>query len=181
MMPKRNIISEKAQEEIMKARGENKDIAIARRLTALLMHGLGMSRWLIARETGYSEQYITVLVARYLREGLESIISNNHKGNRRNISFEEEAKLLDGFKKQADQGRVIEVSDIKAAYEENVGHTIGSGQIYRVLARHGWRKVMPRSKHPNKASDEAIDASKKLTQKSWKWLKLSTIQQDRLA
>ena len=31
-----------------------------------------------------------------------------------------------------------------------------------VLERHGWRKVMPRSKHPQKASDEAIEASKKI-------------------
>ncbi len=31
-----------------------------------------------------------------------------------------------------------------------------------VLKRKGWRKVMPRSKHPKKASPEAIEASKKL-------------------
>lgn len=31
-----------------------------------------------------------------------------------------------------------------------------------MLERHGWRKVMPRSKHPQKASEEAIEASKKI-------------------
>jgi hypothetical protein len=31
-----------------------------------------------------------------------------------------------------------------------------------LLARHGWRKVTPRGKHPDKASDEAMEASKKL-------------------
>ncbi|MCI8758540.1 MAG: winged helix-turn-helix domain-containing protein [Oscillospiraceae bacterium] len=36
-------------------------------------------------------------------------------------------------------------------------------QIYCVLHRHGWRKVMPRSKHPKKASEDEIAASKKLT------------------
>ena len=55
------------------------------------------------------------------------------------------------------------VQYVKNAYEEKVGHSIGKGQIYKVLNRHGWRKVLPRSKHPNKASDEAIEASKKLT------------------
>ncbi|MDE7249890.1 MAG: winged helix-turn-helix domain-containing protein, partial [Lachnospiraceae bacterium] len=33
--------------------------------------------------------------------------------------------------------------------------------IYCVLKRHGWRKVMPRSRHPKKASEEVIETSKK--------------------
>ena len=78
------------------------------------------------------------------------------------MSMEEEAELLAPFKAEAEAGRVVEVSRIKAAYIEKVGHSIGSGQIYYVLKRQGWRKVMPRSQHPNKASEEAIDASKKL-------------------
>ena len=79
------------------------------------------------------------------------------------MSFEEEAAFLEQYKKLAEQGEIVEVSEIKRAYQEKVGHSIGKEQIYRVLARHGWRKVMPRSKHPNKASDEVIEASKKLT------------------
>jgi len=47
-----------------------------------------------------------------------------------------------------------------------VGHRISSGQIYRVLHRHDWRKVMPRSRHPKKASEEVIATSKKLTPES---------------
>ena len=78
------------------------------------------------------------------------------------MSKEEEAELLAPFKAEAEAGRVVEISRIKAAYIEKVGHSIGGGQIYRVLKRQGWRKVMPRSQHPNKASEEAIDASKKL-------------------
>jgi len=77
------------------------------------------------------------------------------------MSHDEEAAFLDAYKKLAEQGQIIEVSEMKKAYEEKVGHRIGKDQIYRVLARHGWRKVMPRSKHPNKASEEVIEASKK--------------------
>ena len=39
----------------------------------------------------------------------------------------------------------------------------GRGYIYMLLKRHGWRKVMPRAKHPKKADEEVIQASKKLT------------------
>ena len=58
------------------------------------------------------------------------------------------------------------VDDIKKKYEDKVDHKISSGQIYRVLKRHEWRKVMPRARHPKSAGPEAIEASKKLTLQS---------------
>ena len=60
---------------------------------------------------------------------------------------------------------IVEVSEIKTSYEQAVGHRTGGSQIYYVLRRHGWRKVMPRSKHPKKASEEVIETSKKLKKK----------------
>ena len=68
---------------------------------------------------------------------------------------------------------MIEVKEIEAAYQAAVDHPISVSQIYFVLHRHGWRKVMPRSRHPQKASDEMIEASKKLSPGS-KSSKLST-------
>ncbi len=82
------------------------------------------------------------------------------------MSLEEEAALLETFKQKAEQGQIIEMREIKATYEAKVGHSIGGTPIHYVLRRHGWRKVMPRSKHPNKASEEGIEASKKLIPKS---------------
>jgi transposase len=109
--------------------------------------------------------YISKIVAKFVDYGMSAIVDNKYRGNRRNMSLEEEAAFLARFKEQAEEGRIIEVSEIKRAYEEAIGRSLENshGQIYRVLKRHGWRKVMPRSKHPNKASDEDIEASKKLT------------------
>lgn len=78
------------------------------------------------------------------------------------MSFEEETALLERFQKEAEQGHMLDVKALAQEYEKVVGHSISSGQIYRVLKRHGWRKVMPRSRHPKKASDEDIASSKKL-------------------
>ena len=78
------------------------------------------------------------------------------------MSYEEESALLERFRKKAEAGQLVEVSEIKAVYQEAVGHTIGTAQIYYVLRRHRWRKVMPRSKHRNKANEEVIATSKKL-------------------
>ena len=78
------------------------------------------------------------------------------------MSIAEEEEFLAEFRQHAEKGQIIEVTSIKSAYEARVGHSIGGSQIYYLLRRHGWRKVVPRSKHPNKASDEEIASSKKL-------------------
>lgn len=81
----------------------------------------------------------------------------------RNLSYEEEEALLEPLRQEAKAGKTVSVRDIETAYREAVGHSIGTSQIYYVLHRHGWRKVMPRSKHPKKAVDEVIETSKKIT------------------
>ena len=79
------------------------------------------------------------------------------------MSYADEEALLAPFKAQAEAGNLVEISEIKEAYRKAVGHSIGTSQIYYVLHRHGWRKVMPRSRHPKKADEEVIATSKKLT------------------
>ena len=135
-------------------------------MKALLLHAQGEKREDIAKKTEYAKTYISELVVKYKRGGLEAIVENHYKGNRRNMTVEEEASFLEPYKEKAERGEIIEANAIKRAYEEKVGHRVGSGQIYYVLKRQGWRKVMPRSKHPNRASEEAIEASKKLRLRS---------------
>ena len=108
----------------------------------------------------------TVLVSRYKANGLASITESHYHGNHRNLSYAEEEALLEPFRQDSNAGKTVSVHDIETAYREAVGHSIGTSQIYYVLHRHGWRKVMPRSKHPKKASDEVIETSKKLTSES---------------
>lgn len=158
--------SKQDQEIIKAARKANKNKQVERRLKALELQAAGKKAKEISVITGFHPAYISQLMAKYRDGGIEAITGNHYGGNRRNMSLEEEAKLIEPFRQRASQGQMIEVSEIKAAYEKAVGHTIGGSQIYYVLRRHRWRKVMPRSKHPKKASDEVIEASKKLTLKS---------------
>ena len=106
-----------------------------------------------------SPKVVSRWVSAYVKHGIESLYDNRKGGNHRNMSYEE-ALLLSGFKKASENGQIVEVSEIKKAYEDKAGHKIGAGHIYYILARHGWRKVMPRSRHPQKANPEAIEASK---------------------
>ena len=156
-------------EEIAKiesARKANKDKRAEARLKALELRAKGKESEDVAKETGFHPAYITTLVRKYRNGGLDAIAGNHYGGNRRNMSIEKEAEILAPFKERAEKGEMIEVSEIKAAYQAQVDHPIGNSQIYFVLHRHNWRKVMPRSKHPKKASEEVIETSKKLKQKS---------------
>lgn len=151
---------------IQEARKKNKDKRVESRLRALEMRAQGKSAKETGEVCGFHPIYITELIAKYRDGGLEAITGNHYGGNRRNMSFEEEAAILEPFLKAAQEGKIVATSEIKEAYQKAVGHSIGSGQIYHVLRRHGWRKVMPRSMHPKKADDEVIDTSKKLTPRS---------------
>lgn len=151
--------------EIEKARKENKDKRIEKRLKVLCMRADGKSAREIGEATGYHYARVSTIVSKYVHDGLEAITGNHYGGNRKNMSFEEEAEILRPFLEISRNGQMVEISEIEAAYKKVVGHSISCAQIYRVLQRHGWRKVMPRSRHPKKASDEVIEASKKLTTK----------------
>ena len=155
--------TEEQMKELTKAAKENKRKDVDRRLRALLMRSKGNTLKEVAQATGYSYSNITKLVRTYRGGGLAAIVENHYGGNHRNMSYEEESKLLEPFRKQAEAGEMVEVSEMEAAYRQAVGHSIGKAQIYYVLHRHKWRKVMPRSRHPKKASEEVIETSKKLT------------------
>ena len=157
--------SEAERETIKAARKKNKDKRVEKRLHALELRANGKSAEEVSAATGFHKAYISRLTAKYRSGGIEAIVENHCGGNHRNMSAEEEALLLKPFREEAEKGQIVEVSKIKAQYEEAVGHSIGGSQIYYVLKRNGWRKVMPRSKHPKKASEEAIAASKKLKKK----------------
>lgn len=164
-MASRYKFSEAEIRAIAEARRQNKDKRAEARLKALELRAKGKSSAEVSKETGFHPAYITRLVRKYREGGLEAISGNHYGGNRRNMSIAEEAAILAPFKARAEKGEIIDVSEIRAAYQEKVDHPIAKGQIYFVLRRHGWRKVMPRSKHPKKASEEVIAASKKLKPK----------------
>ena len=161
-MGKKYKFTEEQLEEITAVKAKNKNKRIDKRLTVLELSGKGVKRAEIALITGYNIGYIPKLIARYRDGGLEAIVGNHYHGNRRNLTVAEEAAILRPFQERAEAGQMVDIREIKAAYEAAVGHEIGSGQIYFVLKRHKWRKVMPRSRHPKKASEEVIETSKKL-------------------
>jgi len=72
----------------------------------------------ITIKTGFCKQYITDLTASFQQNGLSAIVENHYHGNHRNMSFEEEEKLLREFDQAAEEGKIVEVGDILRAYEK---------------------------------------------------------------
>lgn len=165
-MASKYIITSEQLKEIEEARNNNKNKRVEAKLKALAMRGEGASAKKISEVTGFHPAYVSTLVSKYIHQGLDSIVHSHYGGNRRNMTFEEEADFLKQFITDADGGRLTDVSVIKAAYDKKIGHKTGHGQIYFVLHRHGWSKKLPRSKHPKSATPEAVEASKKLTSES---------------
>jgi transposase len=79
---------------------------------------------------------------------------------RENMTVAEEKALLEKFSKAAGAGELLNIHDLKAAYEKKIGHSTSNSTIYNLLARHDWRKLMPRPFHP-KRDLEAQKAFKK--------------------
>ncbi len=101
--------------EIEHARQENKNKRVENRLRALALRAEGTELNEIAKITGYSRSNVSRLIATYCKEGIGAIVENHYPGNRRNMTVEEEAALLEPFREKAEQGQIIEVREIKAA------------------------------------------------------------------
>ena len=152
--------SEEEIKEIEQKRKENKDKRAEARLKALELRAKGAKAHEAAAATEFHAAYVTQLVGKYRNNGLKAIAGNHYGGNHRNMSVEREADIHAPFMARAEKGELVEISEIAKAYQSAADHPVSRGQIYCVLHRYGWRKVMPRSKHPKKASEDEIAASK---------------------
>lgn len=126
----------------------------------------GYSAVQIAEMVGLKIQTIRNLHSAYLKEG-ESVLQLTGQGGRyrSNLSSEEEDALLAAFEVDGKLGDIVEVSQIHRAYEQRVGRSVPNSTVYRLLHRHGWRKLAPRGKHP-KGNEALIERFKKTSHDS---------------
>ncbi|MBR2555345.1 MAG: winged helix-turn-helix domain-containing protein [Aeriscardovia sp.] len=158
----RRAITAEEYKQIVAAENATQDKKTSRKLRVLILRYEGYDNQTIAERVGISKTRVVHLVGEYFKNGLEEYTRKKYGGNHRNMSVEEEKEILQQFRERAEAGQVIAAKEIKQAFDEKLGRDTGRGYIYMLLDRHKWRKVMPRSRHPKKADDETIEASKKL-------------------
>lgn len=83
------------------------------------------------------------------------------------LTPEEEAAFLKPWLDSATAGHLVVVSPIQAALAQRLGKPVKPSVVYRLLARHGWRKVAPDTRHP-KSKPEVQEEWKKNCRKRWK-------------
>ena len=115
----------------------------------------------VALALGWRTSSVYNLQSRYQHEGAIALLGSGRGGRRRAwFSPEQEQRLLHSFTPTAEQGGMVEASALVRAYEQEAGHPVALSTVYRLLTRHGWRKLVPRPQHPD-ASREGQDAFKK--------------------
>ena len=133
------------------------------RIQMVLLRESGMTQPLIAEAMGVSLSTVDRAHMTYDHGGIKALKPRPSGGRKREtMTLEEEKALLARFAKAAGAGEMLNIYDLKATYEKAIGHETSKSTIYNLLARHGWRKLMPRPFHPMR-DIAAQDAFKKMT------------------
>jgi hypothetical protein len=159
-------ISDEAIQQAKQLREQATTIKEYRRaLSVLLVAQLGLDADQTAEVLGSSRR--TVFRD---RSNICSQDDSNMKswGGRRHcaMTIEQEREFLAEWEAKATAGGVLTVPPIHAALVARLGHDAPMSTTYRLLARHGWRKVQPDTKHP-KSDPAAQDEFKKNFPKQW--------------
>ena len=123
----------------------------------MLRATLKLSAQQIADNVGLSRGTVEQIIARYLKGGAKTLVCPGSGGRRHAyLSTEEERIFVNRFIPKASAGGIVVVNEIIREFEELVERKVSESTVYRLLARHGWRKIAPRPKHPK--ADRAAQA-----------------------
>jgi transposase len=122
----------------------------------------------IAKHCGVSKASVHQVISSYNRFGVAAVETAGKGGRHHDyLSVQEEREFLSPFFARAEMGELATAGEMKQAFEAQVGHVVPKSTIYRLLDRHGWRKLVPRPRHPQ-ASAEAQEQWKKTLRRRFK-------------
>jgi transposase len=121
------------------------------RIQIVLLRESGMTQPAIAAAMGVSLSTVNRAHMAFDHGGIKALKPKPIGGRQReNMTVAKERVLLARFAKAAGAGEMLNIHDLKAAYEKAIGHETSNSTVYNLLARHGWRKLMPRPFHPKR-------------------------------
>ena len=136
---------------LKKALGWRGDRLRRQRIQMVLLRESAMTQPAIAEAMGVSLSTVNRAHMAYDRGGFKALKSKPNGGRKHeNMTPAEEKALLARFAKAAGAGEMLNVHDLKAAYEKAIRHQTSNSTVYNLLARHNWRKLMPRPFHPKR-------------------------------
>jgi transposase len=107
------------------------------RIQMVLLRESGMTQPAIAEAMGVSLSTVNRAHMAYDGGRLQALKSKPSGGRKReNMTLVEEKALLARFAKAAGAGEMLNIHDLKAAYEKEIGHATSDGTICNLLDRH---------------------------------------------
>jgi transposase len=148
---------------LKRALKREKNPTMRERIGMVLLRENGMTQPQIAEVMGVSLSTVNRAHMAYDHGGLRVLEPRPSGGRiRENMTLAEEKALLGRFSKAAGAGEMLNIHDLKAAYEKAIGHPTSNSTVYNLLDRHNWRKLMPRPFHPDRDVEAQIDFKKRL-------------------
>jgi len=156
---------EYARQQVQVARGVE---PLRKALSVLLPAELGITQARAAGLLGIGVATVKRYQAWLYRQAYGQAAATGPRGGRHNetIPLELEKAFLADWAAQAERGEVVFVQQLRQDLQRRVGQRIPLYTVYRILARHGWRKVAPDTQHP-KGDPAAQEAFKKTSAPCW--------------
>jgi len=136
-------------------------------LAVLLPARVGLTLEATAHLLGVGTALINRMQTRFQTGRTAASLLRNWGGRRQSLlTVQEEVEFLQPWAEQARAAGLLVLSPIRAALAQRVGHPVKAAVVWRLLARHGWRKVAPDTRHP-KNDPRIMKAWKKNSRKRW--------------
>lgn len=117
----------------------------------------------IANQLAVSKSLVHKTISKYNRDGILAIDTVG-RGGRKNshLTLDEENVFMQKYFSMAEKGQIATANQIKEDFEALIGQVVNKSVIYRLLQRHKWRKIVPRSFHPKSDKKAQEDFKKTL-------------------
>ena len=147
-MPKGRILGGEINEIVQAMKG-CKSTGDYRRIQCVYLGMLypDMSAKRIGEMTLYSESRVWAIHADYRKNGLPGLFDTRGGRYRENMTLAEETEFLEPYIEKGKTGALAVAGEIKRAYETKAGKKVAESTIYRLLDRHGFRKIVPYKRH----------------------------------
>jgi transposase len=123
--------------------------AYQRRLAIWLTAVCRLPAHRVAESLCVSKQAVWLWIAQYNQQGPEGLRRAGRGGRRWAwLAWEQEEQFLAKWQPAAARGQILTVPQLRVEVEKRLARRVSLAYIYRLLHRHGWRKLGPRPRHP---------------------------------
>lgn len=133
--------------------------AETKRVQCVLFRCMGAESVSIGRMVGYGASHVR-LIWKWYREGGWNRLLGEKRGQNRGKAYmklDNELRFLDSFKIKAEKGSLVTSKSVHEAHKELLNRDLNPSSTYRMLGRHGWRKIVPRPEHPKHNPEKMKD------------------------